>query len=83
MATTSAVAAPRRLPGFGVQVAIGMAAGLALGLAARAIGSDGETANGLPQALQTVGQIFVRLLKVLCRLWCSPRSLRRSRRCVT
>ncbi|MBQ1499130.1 MAG: dicarboxylate/amino acid:cation symporter [Sphingomonas sp.] len=66
MASISA-AAPRRfrLPGFGVQVAIGMAAGLALGLAARAIGGDGETANGLAQALQTVGQIFVQLLKVL------------------
>src|SRR6218665_2328130 len=65
MPITSAAAPPRRLPSFGVQVAIGMVAGLALGLVARSLGGDGETANGLAQALQTLGQIFVQLLKVL------------------
>lgn len=47
---------------FGAQVAIGMAAGLALGLAARALGPD---ATALGEALRTVGQIFVQLLKAL------------------
>ena len=49
------------LPSFGVQVLAGMAIGLALGLVARGMG-DG---NGLGVTLQTVGQIFVQLLKVL------------------
>ena len=47
-----------RLPSFGIQVALGMAAGLLLGLIARETGFGGE-------ALRTVGQIFVQLLKAL------------------
>ncbi|MCW6528723.1 dicarboxylate/amino acid:cation symporter [Sphingomonas sp. MMSM20] len=51
-----------RRPGFGVQVAIGMLAGLALGLLARDLGgADGA----LGASLHTIGQIFVQLLKVL------------------
>jgi Na+/H+-dicarboxylate symporter len=51
-----------RLVPFGWQVAIGMAAGLALGFVARATGgADGA----LAQLLATVGQIFVQLLKAL------------------
>ncbi|WP_066816530.1 dicarboxylate/amino acid:cation symporter [Sphingomonas mali] len=47
-------------PSFGAQVLIGMAAGLAVGVLARWLGSAaiGETAH-------TVGQIFVQLLKAL------------------
>ncbi|MBN2972341.1 dicarboxylate/amino acid:cation symporter [Roseomonas aeriglobus] len=49
-------------PSFGVQVAVGMAAGVGLGLiASRTGGADG--AVGV--ALHTVGQIFVQLLKAL------------------
>ncbi|MCX8476169.1 MAG: dicarboxylate/amino acid:cation symporter [Sphingomonas sp.] len=50
----------RRLPSFGVQVLIGMAVGLAFGLAGRETGSAvlGET-------LHTMGQVFVQLLKTL------------------
>ncbi|MBM3928786.1 MAG: dicarboxylate/amino acid:cation symporter [Sphingomonadales bacterium] len=52
----------RVLPSFGIQVAIGMVAGVALGLAAsRAGGADGAIGVGL----HTVGQIFVQLLKAL------------------
>ena len=52
----------RRLPGFGVQVAIGMAAGLALGFAARSLGGANAP---LGTTLHTLGQIFVQLLKAL------------------
>jgi Na+/H+-dicarboxylate symporter len=48
--------------GFGLQVAFGMVAGVALGMAARAIG--GET-NWLIELLGTLGTIFVQLLKVI------------------
>jgi Na+/H+-dicarboxylate symporter len=51
-----------RLPSFGVQVAVGMAAGIALGLIARNLGADGAA---LGQTLRTIGQLFVQLLKVL------------------
>ncbi|PCG16162.1 MULTISPECIES: dicarboxylate/amino acid:cation symporter [Sphingomonas] len=51
-----------RLPGFGVQVAIGMAAGLALGFAARSLGGADAP---LGTTLHTLGQIFVQLLKAL------------------
>ncbi|MFC4257327.1 cation:dicarboxylase symporter family transporter [Altererythrobacter xixiisoli] len=58
--TTSAPSSRRfRLPSFGVQVLIGLLAGVALGFLAR--GSDGALAEGL----QTVGSIFVQLLRVL------------------
>lgn len=50
------------LPSFGIQVAIGMVAGVALGLlAGEAGGADGAVGS----VLHTVGQIFVQLLKVL------------------
>src|SRR3569623_365345 len=55
-------ASSRRFPSFGIQVLLGMAAGLALGFAARAAGGP-DTAFAV--ALHTVGQIFVQLLKAL------------------
>jgi Na+/H+-dicarboxylate symporter len=54
------VASPRL--SFGAQVALGMAAGLALGLMARTLGPEGAA---LGEALRTVGQVFVQLLKAL------------------
>lgn len=51
-----------RLPSFGLQVAVGMVAGLLLGLLAQRVGGDG---GGLATALRTLGQIFVQLLKAL------------------
>jgi Na+/H+-dicarboxylate symporter len=51
----------RLLPSFGVQVLAGLAIGLALGLVARSLGEG----SVLGTTLQTVGQIFVQLLKVL------------------
>jgi Na+/H+-dicarboxylate symporter len=54
--------AKRRFPSFGVQVLAGMAIGLGLGFAARAVGGA-DTAFAV--ALHTVGQIFVQLLKAL------------------
>ncbi len=60
--TNASTASPSvRLPSFGVQVLLGMVAGLALGLIARNLGSD----SGLALALQTTGQLFVQLLKAL------------------
>jgi Na+/H+-dicarboxylate symporter len=54
-------AAPLRVRlSFGAQVALGMIAGLALGLLARNIG-----AGWLGETLHTLGQIFVQLLKTL------------------
>jgi len=50
-----------RLPSFGIQVLIGLVAGVLLGLWARELGSD----TALAQALRTVGSIFVQLLKAL------------------
>ncbi|MBN8831468.1 MAG: dicarboxylate/amino acid:cation symporter [Sphingomonadales bacterium] len=50
-----------RFPPFGVQVTIGLAAGLLLGLWARALG-DG---NGLAEGLHTAGSLFVQLLRAL------------------
>lgn len=47
-----------RLPSFGLQVAIGMAAGLALGFVAR-------DQPALAGALRTIGEIFVQLLKAM------------------
>lgn len=58
MATTT----PRR-SGFGWQVAAGMAAGVLLGTVARALGPVEGAA--LVQALETVGTIFVQLLRAL------------------
>lgn len=51
---------------FGFQVLVGMVAGLALGVVARQIGagSDGDL-NWLATTLQTVGSIFVSLLKAI------------------
>ncbi|MBW6522744.1 dicarboxylate/amino acid:cation symporter [Sphingomonas sp. RHCKR47] len=54
--------ASRRLPSFGIQVLVGMAAGLALGLIAR---ETGGADTALAVTLQTVGKIFVQLLKAL------------------
>lgn len=56
----------RLLPPFGVQGLLGLVLGLLLGLLARSIGPgpDGGL-NALAVALQTVGSIFVQLLKAL------------------
>lgn len=55
---------PLRLS-FGGQVALGLAAGLALGLVARGAGTDSASLGWLAEALRTIGQIFVQLLKAL------------------
>ncbi len=55
-----------RLPSFGVQVLAGLVLGLLLGLLARQIGpgTDGGL-NALAITLQTIGSIFVQLLRAL------------------
>jgi Na+/H+-dicarboxylate symporter len=54
--------APRlRFPSFGAQVLIGLALGVALGFWARSLGEG----SALAEALQTVGSIFVQLLRAL------------------
>ncbi|SEL14904.1 Na+/H+-dicarboxylate symporter [Sphingomonas palmae] len=53
---------PNRLPSFGVQVLVGMVAGLALGLVAR---QTGGVDGALAVTLHTIGTIFVQLLKAL------------------
>lgn len=59
-------AAPARKSRFGYQVAIGMVAGLALGLAARSFGPlPGDQPNALAVTLALVGSSFVQLLKAL------------------
>ncbi len=58
---TSAPVSPPRWPSFGVQVLIGLAAGVILGLVARNLG---ET-SWLAEALATVGSVFVQLLKAI------------------
>lgn len=56
----------RFISGFGVQVLVGMAAGLALGLLARQLGVDeGQPGHGLAEALRQIGSIFIQLLRVL------------------
>ncbi|MBJ7438849.1 MAG: dicarboxylate/amino acid:cation symporter [Sphingopyxis sp.] len=50
-----------RLPSFGVQVLIGLGLGVALGFWARSLGE----ASALAEALQTIGSIFVQLLRAL------------------
>lgn len=62
----SAAGWSRFLPSFGIQVLLGLVAGLLLGLLARSIGPgpDGGL-NALAVTLQTVGSIFVQLLKAL------------------
>jgi Na+/H+-dicarboxylate symporter len=55
----------RRVP-FAVQVLLGLALGIVLGLVARDMGPVGDgTPNWLTSTLQTVGSTFVTLLKVL------------------
>lgn len=55
-------ATPRlRFPSFGAQVLIGLALGVALGFWARSLGE----ASALAEGLQTVGSIFVQLLRAL------------------
>jgi Na+/H+-dicarboxylate symporter len=53
------------LPSFGVQVLAGMALGLLLGLAVRVLGTEIAAASATGEALHTIGQIFVQLLKAL------------------
>ena len=65
MSKLTAAGARRRLPSFGVQVLAGMALGLLLGLAARALGPDQVAGAALGEGLRTIGQIFVQLLKAL------------------
>ena len=60
-----------RLPSFGVQVLIGLALGVVLGLVARAMGPDSVDAAGvadpnwLTETLTTVGGVFVTLLRTI------------------
>lgn len=63
--TSSGAQGQRRWPSFGAQVAIGMVVGLGLGLLARLIGTDKTAASGLAQTLETIGTIYIQLLKVL------------------
>ncbi|CAM3485759.1 dicarboxylate/amino acid:cation symporter [Nocardioides dubius] len=73
MSTTSAAPKTRRrlLPSFGVQVLIGLALGVILGLIAREMGPDGTSADGvidpnwLTETLTTVGSTFVTLLRAV------------------
>jgi len=65
VSNVTAAGARRRLPSFGVQVLAGMALGLLLGLAARALGPDQVAGAALGEGLRTIGQIFVQLLKAL------------------
>ena len=60
-ATWNAAALRRHWPSFGVQVLIGLALGVALGFWARSLGE----ASALAEALQTIGAIFVQLLRAL------------------
>ncbi|MES2496770.1 MAG: dicarboxylate/amino acid:cation symporter [Pseudomonadota bacterium] len=62
---TDSKPAPRFFSSFGLQVLAGMVIGLLLGLIARSIGTVGDAPNGLAQALDLVGSIFVQLLKTL------------------
>lgn len=50
-----------RLPSFGIQVLLGLAVGVGLGFWARSLGE----ASALAEALQTIGSIFVQLLRAL------------------
>ncbi|MCC2976782.1 dicarboxylate/amino acid:cation symporter [Sphingomonas sp. PL-96] len=63
MTQTSTGGTTRRWPSFGVQVLVGMLAGVLLGLVARSL--PGGEANWLTQMLHTIGQSFVQLLKAL------------------
>ncbi len=65
MSDATAAGARRRLPSFGVQVLVGMALGLLLGLVARTLGPDQVAGAALGEGLRTIGQIFVQLLKAL------------------
>jgi Na+/H+-dicarboxylate symporter len=62
MATSASTALPprRRLPSFGWQVLAGLVLGVLLGLLAR-----NGSADGLALALDTIGSIFVQLLRAL------------------
>jgi Na+/H+-dicarboxylate symporter len=60
-----------RLPSFGVQVLIGLALGVVLGLVARSMGPDSVDAAGvadpnwLTETLTTIGSVFVTLLRTI------------------
>lgn len=53
------------LPGFGVQVLLGMIAGLVGGLIVRGLDPQGAAAVGATAAFHTAAQIFVQLLRTL------------------
>lgn len=69
MTTAESALPPARrtfLPSFGTQVIIGLLLGLALGIIAQAIGPGPDQGlNWLAQTLQTIGSIFVQLLRAL------------------
>ncbi|MFN3522097.1 MAG: dicarboxylate/amino acid:cation symporter [Phenylobacterium sp.] len=65
-ASTASRPARRFIGGFGLQVLLGMIAGLGLGLAARSLGPEpGQAGYALAEALRLTGSIFVQLLKAL------------------
>jgi Na+/H+-dicarboxylate symporter len=57
----AAASRPARLPGFGTQVALGVAIGVALGLFVR----EGGGPAAIGEGLRTTGGLFVQLLKAL------------------
>ncbi|KQY62488.1 MULTISPECIES: dicarboxylate/amino acid:cation symporter [unclassified Nocardioides] len=76
MSSSAATTTPTKrrswLPSFGVQVLIGLALGVVLGLVARSMGADGvDSATGevdpnwLTETLTTVGSTFVTLLRAV------------------
>ncbi|ROP43627.1 dicarboxylate/amino acid:cation symporter [Pseudokineococcus lusitanus] len=53
-----------RVP-FGVQILVGLVAGVALGVLARSMGGTADDPNALTTVLDTVGSTFVQLLRVV------------------
>jgi Na+/H+-dicarboxylate symporter len=65
MTTQPSPARRSRLPGFGVQVLVGMVVGLLAGLIVRGLDPSGAAATGATATFHTIAQIFVQLLRTL------------------